>query len=143
VVPPIVQPVVNVNYPAGDSVYPSIGPTYPAPAAQAAPDKSEPSYQGKTLDEWIKLLKDGDAKVRGTAALALRQLGPAARPAVPALIAALKDADPYVRIEASLALGKIGPDAIPALTEALKAKNRYQRMGAALALGHMGAAARS
>src|SRR5262245_50857956 len=34
--PPVVPPIVNVNYPAGDSVYPSIGPTYPAPKEPAA-----------------------------------------------------------------------------------------------------------
>jgi hypothetical protein len=87
-----------------------------------------PVYQGKTVDEWVKALKNWDSRVRGEAATALGRIGPAAKAAIPALIDALKDRDPLVRVEAASALGSIGPDAIGALRDALKNEDRYVRM---------------
>jgi len=53
--------------------------------------------------------------VRQTAALALGNIGPEARAAIPALTNALNDPAWSVRRQAAIALGQIGPDAAPAL----------------------------
>jgi HEAT repeat protein len=61
--------------------------------------------------------------VRVGAARALGEVGPAAKEAVPALIAALKGMDDGVRESAASALGRIGPaarEAIPALEAAAR-----------------------
>src|SRR5262245_39052081 len=76
-----------------------------------AQEKKEPSFEGKSLSEWVKLLKSPKAEVRGEAARALGQIGPKAKSAVPALIDALKDKNEGVRNDAAVALGAIGPEA--------------------------------
>jgi HEAT repeat protein len=73
----------------------------------------------------VKLLTDA-LDVPG-AALALANIGPSARAAVPDLIAALKPRkqtaqDELIRLNARLALARIGAPAVPALIEALKDK---------------------
>ena len=68
-------------------------------------------------------LKDPDVGVRTEAAQILKNLGPKAKSAVPALIHALQDSDQDVVLFAAQALGRIGPDAqeaVPALQEALQ-----------------------
>jgi HEAT repeat protein len=68
---------------------------------------------------------------------ASRTIGPEAKEAVPALIAALKDQDAGVRWEAATALGEIGleaKEAVPALIAALKDQNELVRWYAARAL---------
>src|SRR6266567_2579849 len=60
--------------------------------------------------------------LRAAAAWDLLHLGPAAKEAVPSLIAALKDDDLFVRFNAAYSLSLLGPlarDAIPALKTAL------------------------
>jgi HEAT repeat protein len=67
----------------------------------------------------------------------LGQIGPAAKEAVPALIAVLKDEDSELRASAATALGGIGPaakEAVPALSVALKDKDKRVREIAASAL---------
>jgi HEAT repeat protein len=68
-------------------------------------------------------LKHPNPGLRATAAMELRELGPAARPATPALAEALKDRSLNVRYWAATALAAIGPDAreaVPALLAALR-----------------------
>ncbi len=70
----------------------------------------------------IHKLKDKDTDVRWRAAYALGRIGPAAKEAVPVLIATLKDKE--VRTNAVFALGEIGPaakEAVPALESAARA----------------------
>ncbi len=86
----------------------------------------------------IHKLKDRDKEVRFNAAYAVGKIGPAAKEAVPALIAALKDEYRWV---AASALGKIGPAAVPALIAALKDEDGSVRVSAAFALGWIGPAA--
>lgn len=90
------------------------------------------------LPELIEHLKDDDDTVRRIAAWALGEMGPAARDAVPALIAVLEDKDSGgARGCAAEALCKIGPtakSAVPALREALKDKDSVLRVHAASAL---------
>jgi HEAT repeat protein len=86
----------------------------------------------------VKLLADSLDKPG--AVLALANLGPNARAAVPALIAALRprktNADPdSIRLYARLALARIGKPAVPALIEALKDKREGVAPQAAEALG--------
>ena len=84
--------------------------------------------------------------VRFHAAIALGDLGPAGRPAVPALIhASLWDEEPAVRVEAAMALWKIddkGPLVLHVLIKALDDANELICWIAAECLGQMGPAAR-
>jgi HEAT repeat protein len=85
----------------------------------------EPAIQ-HAVEALAVLLEDGDAIERATAARALGGIGPAAAPAVPALIEVLRrpelpadgehDSSPS---EAATALGRIGPEAAPAIPELL------------------------
>ncbi len=62
------------------------------------------------------LVKDDAAFLRAAAASSIRQIGPAAASAVPALIRALSDLQEVVRAEAADALAAIGTEAKGALT---------------------------
>ena len=109
---------------------------------RSAADDKEPVYKGKPLSAWVEQLADRNATARQEAAEALGQIGPAAKPAVGALIAALGDADDAVRDAAAEALAVFGKDAVGPLTAALKHTDASVRRGAAAALGHMGPDAR-
>src|SRR5262249_50272886 len=85
--------------------------------------RSKAPYEGKSLTELERMLRDTNPKVQAQGAYGLSRLGPGARPAVPALREALGNTDPLVRQYAALALMQIGPEAqevIPALIEALR-----------------------
>ncbi len=86
----------------------------------------------------IEHAKDPAAEVRRYIADAFGGIGPAAAPAVPALIEMLEnDEDKQARFEAALALAQIGPassDAVPALANALRDPDRYVRDNAIHAL---------
>ena len=60
------------------------------------------------MSAWLPKLQDPDIQVRRDAASVLGALGPVAKPAVPALVAALHDHDLLVRERATRALGSIG-----------------------------------
>jgi HEAT repeat protein len=89
-----------------------------------------------------RLQKDSDANVRRAAAHELGRLGPRAKAAIPALIAAFKDTESPVREEASRALKKIGEPAVEPLLEALKDRDEYVRLRAVKVLGQMGTKAK-
>jgi HEAT repeat protein len=85
-----------------------------------------------------------DDEVRGYAAVALGDIGPAAYSAVPDLIESLEDTTNGSRDKAAIALGKIGERAaaaIPALKKALRAEDANIRWSAANALGQIKGAA--
>jgi HEAT repeat protein len=76
-----------------------------------------------------------------SAAVAIGDLGPGARAAVPALIEALRDPNATVRFQAAISLGCIGPEAraaVPALIGTLKDGVFFVRGWSAFALGEIG-----
>lgn len=101
-----------------------------APTAPPAPpwyksygfNSYEDVIQLSSVSILIKALGDSGRWVRISAAVALGQIGPEAKEAVPSLIKALDDSDPGMRYRAAEALGKIGSEAkeaVPALLKAL------------------------
>ncbi|REK19026.1 MAG: hypothetical protein DWQ37_02365 [Planctomycetota bacterium] len=90
---------------------------------------------GNAVPALVEALKNPDATY--WACLILRDIGPEAAPAVPALKAALEDRRPEVRREATLALATIGsPEAVEALVPMLK--DEHARTAATFALGTIG-----
>ena len=63
--------------------------------------------QEQKIERLIKQLQDQDSQVRGSAAVALGDIGPEAKDAVPALIQALQNQHEEVRGNAAEALGWI------------------------------------
>jgi Protein of unknown function (DUF2961)/HEAT repeats len=99
-----------------------------------------------TLAGLASSLSDPDAVVRGLAALALREKGAAARPALDALISRLKDPDVIVRMTSANAIGAMGPEAasaVAALAAAcgVEAEVTHVLRACAAALGEIGKAA--
>jgi HEAT repeat protein len=96
----------------------------------------------RTLARLQAILRDpSDGDARRAAARALARLGPAARGATPALVAALHDANGHVRREAAAALGRIrsdDADVIEALVAATRDEAAFVRVAAAIALGRLG-----
>jgi HEAT repeat protein len=76
-------------------------------------------YQGKTLAEWARVLKDDDPALRARALQAIAQFGTRAAAALPALQEGLRDPDHFKQIALIQTLGKIGPPALPALLDCL------------------------
>jgi hypothetical protein len=64
----------------------------------SAAQGNEPSYEGKTINQWIAQAKDKDGLVRKAAANTLGQIGPKAKAAIPALTDLLKDENWWVRM---------------------------------------------
>jgi HEAT repeat protein len=84
----------------------------PSAWAQGAASAKEPVSDGRTLSEWVAELEGGAApQTRNAAAYEISGMGPAAAPAVPALIKALDDPEATVRFPVLVALGEIGPAA--------------------------------
>jgi len=80
-------------------------------------------------------------EARYWACLALSEMGPQAKDAVPGLIKVLADERPEVRLQATVALAEIGPAARPAvleLTKLLADKFESVRNSAVFALGRIG-----
>jgi HEAT repeat protein len=118
----------------------------PCAVQRAVAQEKEPVHDGKAVSEWIARLKDKDDKVRLKAAMSLRQLGPEAKAAVPALLESLKDNSASVRCESAFALQRVGPaakPAIPSLIEALKDADYHVRLWSLIALAEFGADARA
>ena len=86
-----------------------------------------------SLEILLSALRDGDSRIRRSAAEALGALGD--RQAVPALLSALHDEDGWTRITAAEALG-LGAD--PSLVRGLRELNKRIRRSAAEALGALG-----
>ncbi len=83
--------------------------------------KKGPEYEGKSVSQHRKALKDPSAEVRSKAAASLGEMGVEAKDAVPDLIKALKDADPEVRTNAMHALWSMEAHANSAYTDIVAA----------------------
>jgi HEAT repeat protein len=88
-------------------------------------------------------MQDKVAPIRADAAQALREIGPGAKGAIPALAKALNDSDPTVSYDAIIALGNMGDAAIPQLTAAVKSENPTVRRHAIVCLDSLGSDAKS
>lgn len=104
------------------------------------------------LPALIKALDDDDKQVWMNAIAAVAAIGPAARDAIPTLLAdfdsktASRQRSYYrdqVIIRTSYALTRIGPAAIPPLIDGLRSPDTMMRIGCARALGGMGPAAKN
>lgn len=98
----------------------------------------------KTIDEFAQDLADAEAAVRLRAVVALGELGVAARPAIPTLVAALADSCWPVGAAARLALTRIGPpepDAFLALLPGLAADDWAVKRKVIELLGQLGPSA--
>ncbi|MHC4549614.1 MAG: HEAT repeat domain-containing protein [Planctomycetota bacterium] len=120
-----------------------------------------PRYEGRTAEEWIAVLEQGEGealprlasrdavpvlalivrsdrtRARLMAIQVLTRLGPDAADAVPALIAALDAPEPGVRAYGALALGRVGDrarDALVRLDRLLADPDAQVRVAAALAV---------
>ena len=89
----------------------------------------------------IKLLKDKDANVRYAALGMLREMGPKAAIATPAIIDALDDFDFGARCGVVDILESLNPAALPYLLKAVHDKRPRVRAGVAMALGWYGKSA--
>jgi HEAT repeat protein len=87
----------------------------PALYGQTASSATDTVTDGRRLSEWVADLKADAPQVRNAAAYEISGLGPAAAPAVPALIEALDDPSASVRFPVTVALGEIGPAAAAAV----------------------------
>jgi hypothetical protein len=93
------------------------GPEAWASASKAAPRRL-PSLE---VSDLARSLTSDDPILRGLAAMALRDAGPRAAPAIDAVRSALRDSDVNVRTMAANALGAMGPAARPAVPDLLAA----------------------
>jgi len=115
------------------------------PAAWAAAAKvKEPRVPAGNLDELGRILtSDPDPVLRGLAALALRDQGKGALPALPVLITALRDTDVGVRMMSANAIAVLGKKAASATAALIKAgsvnnEQVHVLRALALALGSIG-----
>ncbi len=110
----------------------------------AAANTKEPRLPAGSVAELGQALRsDPDPVTRGLAAVALRDLGLASLPALPALMGALKDDDICVRMmsaNAIAAIGKAAGPAVPALIAAgsVKGEQVHVLRSVATALGSIG-----
>jgi HEAT repeat protein len=110
-----------------------------------ARDPSAAAAGTRPLSAWVAELRDPGSVVRAQAALALAELGPAAREAEAALALAIRDPDCEVRYAAVVALGAIVPEgraAIDGMARALADEDWFVRFAAAQALQNLGERAR-
>ena len=70
--------------------------------------------------------------------MALRQMGPGAKVAIPALAESMRDGDKYVGIAAAQTLERLGPEAVPSLARLLRNPEPHVQMHAAESLGRIG-----
>jgi HEAT repeat protein len=92
-------------------------------ATSADPPRPKLTEEQKAVRRLAADLKSDEVLTRRTAATELGKLGSAAKPAAPALVAALQDKDLGVRTNAVLALGEVGADpaeAVGPMLDALK-----------------------
>jgi HEAT repeat protein len=122
----------------------TIGLAHSATATQEVIGDEPPNANAAVIPLLLDLASE-EVTARMAAVMAMRELGPVAWPAVPALIEALSDPIVGIRKGAAGALGGIGQaavSAVPELARALGDPHRFVRSWAAMALYEIGPAAR-
>jgi HEAT repeat protein len=119
----------------------------PPPSAAPRPPAAPPTQLAPAPDAATRVqlaiaaLRDADVRVRMRAHAALREMGPAARDAVPALLQAMRDpAEEHVAGQTVVA---IGPPAVPLLLQLLSDRAQHgegERVAAVRVLGRIGVA---
>jgi HEAT repeat protein len=118
-----------------------ISSSVPLAAQEKKKDPLDELILGKSVGDWIKILRTHEnPKFRRAALIALEASDTAGRTGLPALLAAIeKDKEPQVRQEAVMLLGRLGPEtrgAIKALVESLQTDKADEvREAAASAIG--------
>src|SRR5205823_5860854 len=95
------------------------------------------------VQEMIQVLQNGNDAQKVQAAVALADIGPDAKDAVPALVHVLSASSEDVRLNASIALGKIGAAAIDPVTKLLASDTAGDRYYAIWTLGWIGPPAKA
>ena len=103
--------------------------------------KEEITYQGKPLSEWMKMLNDKKPHAKLEAIIAIREIGPDAREAIPDLIETIRitrNHDKKFLFAAVNALLAMGKEIVPDMISLLKDDNWEMRLGSAWMLGKLG-----
>lgn len=100
--------------------------------------KPDPSYQGRSADDWGRLLARGSSSARLMAASAFENAPPHTLPNVRALLAAAADSNLAIRTGAERAIGRLSSDATKALAKTLRDTSVAVRRRAAFVLGDRG-----
>jgi hypothetical protein len=90
------------------------------------------------VDAWAEALASPRSRERYEAIRALRALGPAAEPAIPALIGAFRDPKVELRQRVVRVLAGLGKAAVPALIQAMRDEDADVRKVAIVTLGMIG-----
>ena len=104
---------------------------------------AQTTYLGTSVADWLQALSNHDPLWRRLGAYALGEIGPAAREAVPALVAALQDPVAFVRVWAASSLARLAPsrsESIVVLIAELEDDLAFVRSLAAWHLGRLGPA---
>ncbi|HEV3118310.1 MAG TPA: hypothetical protein VGY58_14765, partial [Gemmataceae bacterium] len=80
----------------------------PAEKKEIKKKRSAERVNGKTMDEWMRDLKEKDVSTRERAIAALKMYEEEAREVAPAVIKAIDDRDMSLRVNAIITLGFIG-----------------------------------
>ena len=96
----------------------------------------DPSFDGRSADDWARLLHSSDPRERQAAAVAFLNAPPHEVTHVRPLLLAASDLDSVVRRQAAQALVRLPPKASKLLVAQLRDTNVAIRRAAALALGH-------
>ncbi len=110
-------------YPLAEPFPRPIAPPKTGDSGTQAPNqtaKDEDFYQGKPASFWLNQLRDGDAKFRLQAVVALGGIAQRNKDAIPILVEAMKDRDDGVGHQAALSLAAVGADGLPALLAFLR-----------------------
>jgi len=105
----------------------------------------EVTYEGRPLGAWIAMLESHDPAARTAAVQALRQIGPQARQAIPALIQTIRETrnrDRKLLLACNGALLAMGQEIVPSMIALLRDDDWEMRRGSAWILGRLGPDAR-
>jgi HEAT repeat protein len=103
--------------------------------------KKEVTYEGKPLSAWIEMLKESDPRAKYAAILAIAEIGPEAKEAIPALIETIRETrnrDKRMLFACNNALLGMGKEIVPHMVSLLNDDEWEMRRGGAYMLGKVG-----